>query len=95
MFKTFMVALGIVAVMSVLVANRDSIFNSSLEVMKIDKEVIEREVTPDWASDVEAVEAAKAVIRKKELTAQSEALAGQIEALKAQKTEVDKELGTF
>jgi len=35
-----MVALGIVAVMSVLVANRDSIFNSSLEVMKSTPETI-------------------------------------------------------
>lgn len=42
------------------------------------------EVQPDWASDEDAVEAAKKVIRTKELEAQKNVLEGEIEALKAQ-----------
>jgi hypothetical protein len=41
------------------------------------------EVTPDWASDTEAVEAAQEVIRKKALTESINVLEGEIEALTA------------
>ncbi len=64
------------------------------------------EVTPDWASDTEAVEAAKAVIHKKALTESINVLDGEIEALTAtyeaeharimeQKTNKEKELGSY
>ena len=61
---------------------------------------------PDWASDTEAVEAAQAVMRKKELTEDINVLEGEIEALKAtyeaqlnelkaEKTIKEKELGSY
>ena len=55
----------------------------------------EVEVTPDWASDEDAVEAAKAVIRKKELEALVADLDSQMAELQAQKDEAEKELGTY
>lgn len=49
------------------------------------------EVTPDWASDEEAVEAAQAVIRRKELEAEQAQLEGELEALKTEyESNVDK-----
>jgi hypothetical protein len=66
------------------------------EIEYVAEPVIEvQEVAPEWASDEDAVEAAKAVIRKKELTAESKALADQIKALQDQKAVVDKELGSY
>lgn len=56
---------------------------------------VEKLVEPDWATDQEAVEAAKAVIRRKELEAEEKRLEGEIEALRASLVEVQKELGTF
>ena len=64
------------------------------------------EVTPEWASDTDAVEAAQAVMRKKALTEEINVLDGDIEALKAtynaeldrlieEKTKREKELGSF
>ena len=55
----------------------------------------EVEVTPDWASDEDAVEAAKAVICKKELEALVADLDSQMAELQAQKDEAEKELGTY
>lgn len=78
------------------------------DYIKPDTEIVETqvEVTPDWASDEEAVEAAQAVIRRKVLEEQKNALEGEISALKAQyesdlaakQEELDnvlKELGTY
>ena len=53
------------------------------------------EVVPDWASDEDAVVAAQAVIRKKELTAELEQLEVEKRALEERITEVEKELGTY
>lgn len=64
------------------------------------------EVHPEWATDTEAVEAAQAVIRRKELEAELNATEANFEALTAQyeadkatyeqkKEELEKELGTY
>lgn len=53
------------------------------------------EVTPDWAQDADAVKAAQDVIRKKELEAELQNLAGERDALSARIAEIEKELGTF
>lgn len=50
---------------------------------------------PDWASDEDAVVAAKDVIRKKELEARLVELNSGIDSLLEEKKEVEKELGTF
>jgi hypothetical protein len=68
---------------------------SSVEEYVAEPLIEVQEVAPEWASDEDAVEAAKAVIRKKELTAESKALADQIKALQDQKAVVDKELGSY
>ena len=59
--------------------------------------VIEKtvEVTPDWAEDQDAVEAAQAVIRKKELEAELEVLNGEIDTRQQRVIEIEKELGTY
>lgn len=53
------------------------------------------EVTPDWASDPEAVEAAEAVIRKKELEAEEARLVDEITGKQNELDAVRKELGTY
>jgi hypothetical protein len=61
------------------------------------KEVIEveREVTPDWATDEDAVKAAQDVIRKKELQAEEARLVGEITAKQEELDAVRKELGSY
>jgi hypothetical protein len=54
-----------------------------------------KEVTPDWASDEEAVQAAKDVIRKKELQAELETLDMEIKAKQEQRKKVADELTTY
>lgn len=100
--KTIIAGIGIVAVMYGAVL----FIPNGMEVIKIEKEEIVKEVTPDWASDEEAVKAAQAVIRRKELETELNALESNFEALtasyeaekasyKAKKTELEKELGTY
>ena len=66
----------------------------------------EVEVTPEWATDEDAVKAAQDVMRKKALTQDINALDGEISTLtatyqaqlaelKKQKTEKEKELGSY
>jgi len=69
-------------------------------------ETVTEVLLPEWASDTEAVEAAQAVMRKKELTEDINVLEGDIEALRAtyeaelteletKKVEKEKELKTY
>lgn len=60
-------------------------------------EVVEKIIdnTPEWAEDADAVAAAKAVIRKKELEAELEVLNLEIEERKDRATEIEKELGSY
>lgn len=60
----------------------------------VQKEVMV-EVTPEWAKDEEAVKAAQAVIRRKELEAELAVLTSEIEARETRVTEIEKELGTY
>lgn len=52
-------------------------------------------VEPDWATDEEAVEAAKAVMRRKELEAEETRLQGQLEALESELEAVQGELADY
>jgi hypothetical protein len=56
---------------------------------------VEKEVTPEWASDEDAIKAAQAVIRKKELQAEEERLVAEIKERQDTLDGVRKELGTF
>ena len=53
------------------------------------------EVVPEWADDEDAVKAAQAVIRKKELEAELEQLEVENQMLEERITEIEKELGTY
>lgn len=75
-------------------------YPNTAEVIR-DKVVEEKvvEVAPDWADDEDAVAAAKAVIRKKELETELNALEADFEVHKARyesrKVEIEKELGVY
>ena len=60
-------------------------------------EVIEKtvEVHPDWAQDEDAVKAAQAVIRKKELETELKSLDAQIKELQTRRKSVTDELTTY
>ena len=62
---------------------------------RIEFREIEKEVTPDWASDEDAIKAAQAVIRKKELQAEEERLVAEIKERQDTLDGVRKELGTY
>lgn len=78
----------------VLVGVGISLVDTSYQYERQVEEVI-KEVHPEWATDKDAVEAAQAVIRKKELEAQEADLVGQISTLQEELDEVRKELGTY
>lgn len=63
----YLIPLGIVGIL-VIVGLFSKTETISIENTK--PEVIEKEVTPDWAEDADAVQAAKDVIRRKELEAE-------------------------
>jgi hypothetical protein len=89
----FIIILGLIVVGVVLFGQLSSVVEVANErIVEVEKTV---EVEPDWAKDADAVKAAQDVIRKKELTAESESLGAQIKELQAKKAEVDKELGTY
>ena len=80
--------------------------NEPTEAVNIKTETVIEEVHPDWATDEEAVSAAKDVIQRKAWEADKERLQGQIEALQTKhKTDlevlqtdldtVDKQLGVY
>jgi len=79
---------------------------STTEVIQGERTEVTIEVEPDWATDEEAKQAAKDVIRRKAWEADKERLEGQIEALqtqyeadlKALETDldsIDKHLGVY
>lgn len=57
--------------------------------------VVQEVALPDWADDEEAVQAAKDVIRKKELQAELEAVTVEITDLEERKAAIEKELGLY
>ena len=66
-----------------------------VETWKVTHSTSTVEVHPDWATDNDAVEAAKAVIQKKEWEAELNVVQSEIEALRARETELEKNLGTY
>lgn len=70
--------------------------SKSTEVL-VRNEVIEKtiEVTPDWATDKDAVKAAEDVIRRKALEAELNEVEANIDVLVTRQTEIKKELSTF
>ena len=95
MNKTTVIALCFVLVVGVVAGVEALNRSNSLEVVKIDKEVIEVNPNLHLLEDEDAVQAAKDVIRRKELEADKNSLEGQIEALQSELEAVDKELGVY
>ena len=95
MNKTTVFALCFVLVVGVVAGVEALNRSNSLEVVKIDKEVIEVNPNLHLLEDEDAVQAAKDVIRRKELEADKNSLEGQIEALQSELELVDKELGVY
>lgn len=71
--------------------------NNSNKITAENKIIEERmvEVQPEWAEDPDAVEAAQAVIRKKELEAELENLNAEVAEREARIEEIEKELNIF
>ena len=63
--------------------------------MEVQKEVLEVEVHPEWATDEDALRAAQDVIQRKEWEAELNTVQGDIEALRARESELEKNLGTY
>ena len=95
MNKTTVIALCFVLVVGVVAGVEALNRSNSLEVVKIDKEVIEVNPNLHLLEDEDAVQAAKDVIRRKVLEADKNSLEGQIEALQSELEAVDKELGVY
>jgi len=95
MNKTTVFALCFVLVVGVVAGVEALNRSNSLEVVKIDKEVIEVNPNLHLLEDEDAVQAAKDVIRRKVLEADKNSLEGQIEALQSELEAVDKELGVY
>lgn len=91
--KTIIIAVGIVITMGVLVHVYDG--NTHKVVTNVEREEVIKEVTPDWATDEDAVKAAQDVIRKKELEAELQQLQSEVEEREVRITEIEKELGTY
>jgi hypothetical protein len=100
--KFIIVAMGLVAVMGVAVTYIPSV----TEVNKIETEEVIKEILPEWGSDEEAVEAAKAVIQRKAWESELEALEASFgsstatyeaekEVYLEQKKELEKSLGLY
>ena len=69
--------------------------NEPTEAVNVKVETETVEVHPEWTTDEEAVAAAQAVIDRKRAEAELEDVQGQIEALEARETELEKELGSY
>ena len=54
---------------------------------------VEKEVTPEWATDQDAVKAAQDVIRRKELEAELTTLESEVTERETRITEIETELG--
>ena len=84
-----MILIGIVGV------NKDRIGEILANTAEVQKEVLEVEVHPEWATDEDALRAAQDVIQRKEWEAELNTVQGDIEALRARESELEKNLGTY
>ena len=75
----------------IVVALRDS----KVEYVSNPEVIKEVEVAPDWATDNDAVEAAKAVIKRKQLETELEKLESEVIEREERITEIEKELGVY
>lgn len=89
-----LIGIGIVAISGAVYAydHYSAPYEVVNEVDVIEKEVVKK---PDWATDPDAVQAAKDVIRRKELEAQETQLVEEISAKQDELDAVRKELGTY
>lgn len=93
--KLIIAGVVLAVVMGLAVTYRDNLLtNEGLTYVKSTVEVT-KEVTPDWAKDEDAVQAAKDVIRKKELQAELETLDMEIKAKQEQRKKVTEELTAY
>lgn len=81
------VAMSVVIGGMTLIPSRSSTVNNTIEV--------EKEVTPDWAQDADAVKAAQDVIRRKELEAEEARLVAEITSRQEELDAIRKELGSY
>ena len=93
--KTILIAVGITALMGVLVHYVDNsgevILNEKPQISATSTEAVVEEVIPeDWLKEAE--EARQAVIDRKRAEAELEDVQSQIEALRVRETELEKEL---
>lgn len=92
--KTIIAVLGLVVVMALAVAIGYP--QETIKYVKSEAEVIQVEAPKeDWMLDEEAIQAAKDVIRKKELAAELERIDGEVKALQDRRKEVAKELDGY
>jgi len=92
--KTILIALVVVGVMALAVAFGYP--RETFKYVKSEAEVIHVEAPKeDWMLDEEAIQAAKDVIRKKELTAELEQIDGEVKKLQERRKEVTDELTTY
>ena len=101
--KTIIAVTGIVVVMGLAVYYKDSTPLPEYVKEQVTLEVTNSpEIPASWQTDEDAIKAAKAVVRKKELEAESARLTEEIETLEAnivqlqeKKKAVDKESGAY
>ena len=91
--KTVIAFIAVVIVIMGVYSQKNRIGELMTSTLEVRKEIVE--VSPEWATDQEAVDAAQAVIRRKELETDKTRLEGQIEALESELETVDKELGYY
>ena len=70
--------------------------SATVDYENVDKEVIEEvKETPAWMQDADAVKAAEAVVKRKELEAKEATLKEEIKARQVELTAIQKELGSY
>ena len=94
--KLIIAGVVLAVVMGLALQYRDSILGEdSLTYVRETMEVVKEEPKEAWMTDEEAIQAAKDVIRKKELQAELETLDAEIKAKQEQRKKVAKDLESF
>jgi len=93
--KTIVPLVGVMILIGIVGVNKDRIGEILANTAEVQKEVLEVEVHPEWATDEDALRAAQDVIQRKEWEAELNTVQGDIEALRARESELEKNLGTY
>lgn len=96
--KLIIAGVVLAVVMGLLVTNRDAILGSSEGLTYVKErtmEVVKEEPKEAWQTDEEAIQAAKDVVRKKELQAELQSLRNLQASTTAKIKEVEKELTAY